>query len=126
MLLNIFNLFLLVLKLNMALNSLLEIFGMSLLMMLIYLNVSVLVINLKMSIRVFGPNLFNMDLLNILLKLSSLKEQKSKILILFLVTYISLFLTLVTVNLDKKPVKPKLNLLPRKKWKMKIYLLMMS
>ena len=94
--------------------------------MLIYLNVSVLVINLKMSIRVFGLNLLNMNLLTNLFKLSSLKEQKLKILILFLVTYISLFLTLVTVNLDKNLVKPKLNLLPRKKWKMKIYLLMMS
>ena len=122
----IFSLFLLVLKHSGVLNFLLEILEISLLMMLIYLNVSVLVINLKMSIRVFGLNLLNMNLLTNLFKLSSLKEQKLKILILFLVTYISLFLTLVTVNLDKNLVKPKLNLLPRKKWKMKIYLLMMS
>ena len=125
LLLKIFSLFLLVLNHSGVLNFVLEILEMLFLMMLIYLNASVLVMNLKKSIKVFGLNLLNMILLTNLYKLSSLKEQKSKILILFLVTYISLFLTLVMENLDKSPVKPKLNLLPRKKWKMKIYLLMM-
>ena len=94
-------------------------------MILIYLSVYVLVINLKMFIRAFGPVLLNMNLLTSLYKLSLLKGLKSKILMLFLVIYINLFLTLVMENLDKNPVKPKLNLQLKKKWKMKICLLMM-
>lgn len=74
MLLKAFNLFHLVLNLSGVLNSLLVILKILLLMMLIFLNASVLVINLKLFIKVFGPNLSNIRLSNNSLKHILMKE----------------------------------------------------
>ena len=87
--LKIYSLFLSVLKHNMVLNLVLEILGMLSSMMLIYLNVSVLVINLNVFIKEFGLSQYNMNLLKISLKLTLQKELKSKMLMLFLEIYIN-------------------------------------
>lgn len=110
----------------MVLNFQLDVLVKSSLMMLICSSVYASVIILILYIRVFGPSQFNMSLLKSSLKCTLMRDLRLKTLILYLVTSINSFLILHMESLGKNGVIIRLNSRQKRKWKMKIYILMTS